>query len=279
MTDRPDLPNFGDPPVVEVVLSVQFEPLEGLRVAHLGLLWNEFRERFPKTEERPPIEAVIEKFEPRSPAKVGVRIETYEIPPVPRTWLLNEASTELIQVQPDRFIHNWRKIGEGDEYPRYEKIRESFRQELETFSQFLAREKVGELRFNQCEVTYVNHIVAGEGWERHGQIESIFNLWTTRPSHAFLQEPDDAGFRTRYIIQSANGVPIGRLHVEVQPAWRTSDMKPMYVLNLTARGVPQGNGFEGAFDFLNTGRKWIVEGFASITTPRMHSIWRRLDVK
>lgn len=48
-----DLPDFDTPPVVETVLSVQFEPLPLVRPAHLGLLWNEYRSSFPKTEERP----------------------------------------------------------------------------------------------------------------------------------------------------------------------------------------------------------------------------------
>ena len=30
---------------------------------------------------------------------------------------------------------------------------------------FLAEEKLGVIKVNQCEVTYVNHIVSGEGWQ------------------------------------------------------------------------------------------------------------------
>jgi hypothetical protein len=40
------LPEFDNPPVVEVALSVQFEALATLRTPQIGLLWQEFRDRF-----------------------------------------------------------------------------------------------------------------------------------------------------------------------------------------------------------------------------------------
>ena len=60
------------PPIVETVLSVQFEPLAGLHTAHLGLLWEKFRRDFPRSEEQPPIDQMIEQFpEPFRPVGLG----------------------------------------------------------------------------------------------------------------------------------------------------------------------------------------------------------------
>ena len=166
--DRPLLPEFDNPPVIEVALSIQFNPLVLLRSAHLGLLWNEFSDKFSKSEDHFPQDSVFEKFEIPGPPKVQFQFE--EKPPVPKCWLLTENGEELIQIQQDRFVHNWRKVkGEG-EYPRYENIRDKFKEELNTFSEFIAREKLGTMAPNQCEVTYVNHIISGEGWDRHGQL-------------------------------------------------------------------------------------------------------------
>lgn len=81
----------------------------------------------------------------------------------------------------------------------------------------------------------------------------------------------------RYVIPDSAGNPVGRLHINSQPAYRITDKNPMLVLKLTARGKPDGEGIESAIRFLNTGREWIVRGFASITSPRMHEIWRRRD--
>ena len=50
------LPDFENPPLVEVALSVQFEPIEQMRTPQIGLLWTEFRHRFPVTQEHPPVD-------------------------------------------------------------------------------------------------------------------------------------------------------------------------------------------------------------------------------
>src|SRR4030042_1345777 len=90
-------PDFVSPPVVEVALSVQFESLGKLRTPQLGSLWQEFRDRFPVTEEPPPLDAVVERFGAPRVRKGVARIEMLESPPTPRCWFLNEAGTELIQ--------------------------------------------------------------------------------------------------------------------------------------------------------------------------------------
>ena len=155
-----DLPDFGNPPLAETVLSIQFEPLAGLTAAHVGVLWQSFRDRLPIIEEHQRLPPALEKFGPPSPPQVEVTVD--EKPPVPRLWFLNEQGTELIQVQSDRFVHNWRKMQSLDPYPRYEPIRDKFRDEVKTLGQFLKDERLGSLAVNQCEVTYVNHIEPSE---------------------------------------------------------------------------------------------------------------------
>src|ERR1035438_10399713 len=62
VTSRPvDLPDFANPPVAEVVLSVQFEALSRMRAAHFGLFWARIRDRYPRTEERPALETRSEE--------------------------------------------------------------------------------------------------------------------------------------------------------------------------------------------------------------------------
>ena len=57
MVDRPaDLPDYEHPPLVEVVLSVQFAELQGYRTVHAGLLWEDkFRKAYPIVAEQPPL--------------------------------------------------------------------------------------------------------------------------------------------------------------------------------------------------------------------------------
>ena len=54
-------------------------------------------------------------------------------------------------------------------------------------------------------------------------------------------------------------------------------MKPVWLMNLSARGIPLGPGVGGAFDFFDLAREWIVRGFADLTTRAMHRSWKRKD--
>jgi uncharacterized protein (TIGR04255 family) len=268
------LPNFENPPVVEVVLSIQFEQIARLRTAQMGLLWSKFRADFPKVEERAPIEPVIERFGSPTGGRVGVRFEALDIPPLARVLFLNDAEDQLVQVQPDRFLHNWRKTTGARVYPRYGTIREAFLRELGLFQEFLDQESIGPLRINQCEVTYVNHILRAGAWDGHGDADKIFRVVGKPMSERFLPPAEDVGMQIRYVIRSDESSPLGRLHVSIQPGWLKPDNAPMYALELTARGAPLGADVDGARSFFDTGHDWIVRGFKDLTTSTMHEIWR-----
>ena len=110
--DRPvDLPEFEKPPVVEVVLGIQFSELRRYRTFHAGLLWGEkFRKAgFPKCVERPSLDPAFETF--GAPGRNESRLQLIQMPgpEVPRLWFINHDETELVQIQSDRFLHNWRK--------------------------------------------------------------------------------------------------------------------------------------------------------------------------
>lgn len=270
MTTRPpDLPDFTDPPVVETVLSVQFDRLLAFQTSHFGLYWSEINDRFPRTEEHGEIPTQIER-PPDSPQPiVGIQFEALEAPPMPRVWFVDKGGTELVQVQRDRFIKNWRKVGEGNQYPRYEHVRAGFDQDFGDFSQFVLRNQLGAIRVNQCEVTYINHIVSGKGWETHADIGKVFTAWQQPPSTTPGQA-EDVAFRARFPISDPVGGFVGRLHVTVQPVRRISDGLPMFLLELSARGLVGEDK-----DFFDLGREWIVRSFAELTTPAMHTVWGR----
>lgn len=266
------LPDFERPPVVEVALGVQFDKLTGLHAAHFGLLWERYRERFPHTEERAPLDPVIEQFGTRT-ARRGLRLTVEEGLPLPRVAFLNEFKTELLQVQVDRFIRNWRKVGEGATYPRYERIRERFESDFAMFQSFLREHGLQPTPISQCEAAYVNRIEA-VGWERHGELASVTEVFGEKAISQFLGEPEDAHLVVRYPIRLGEKV-VGRLYVNVQPRYSPDNDAPYIFMELVARGAPLGTGLTGAIEFLNLGREWIVKGFADLTSKQMHRIWRR----
>ena len=269
------LPEYEKPPVVEVALGVQFETVEALHAAQLGSVWQAFRKRFPKSEEHPPLEPAFEKLGTRPEKERGVRFEVLAALPTPRLWFLNESGNELVQVQQNRFIRNWRKRTDGDEYPRYSHIRECFREDFEIFRSLVDGEEWGAIEPNQCEVTYVNVIPAGEGWQKHAELGKVCTLFTSQYSDEGAGDLEEAAVSGKYVLKDDALRPVGRLHFAINPAIRLSDQTPALRLTLTARGAPLGESIDGVLGFLDQGHDAIVKTFTSITTPEMHKIWKR----
>ncbi len=172
------------------------------------------------------------------------------------------------ETTPVNVIRNWRS-GRRDAYPRYENVKSRFDEDFKAFQDFASREKLGPIEVNQCEITYVNHIAAGEGWDSHEDLDKVLRIWN-HPGVACPGSPEDVGLHVRFPMKDAAGAPIGRLHVDLQAAVRNSDGRQIYVLNLTARGM-----IGKSTEFFDLGREWIVRTFAEITTPEMHKIWGR----
>ncbi len=273
---RPRLPDFRNPPVAEVALSLQFDPLPLLRTPHLGLLWERYRGAFPTFEEHPPLPPEVEWFGLPTSSGFSPRFELLTVLPMPRCLFINDSGSELVQIQQDRFVFNWRKLKEGDSYPRYEHVRMGFEKQLQVFQEFLTEEKLGDLAPNQCEVTYVNQLLSGHGWEQPGQLDKLVTVWRNEYSDQFLKEPEDVRLSMRYLIRDGDE-PIGRLYVSIEPRYSTIHRLPVVVITLTARGAPRTKDMTGVLDFFDIGRKWIVSAFTSITTKDMHRNWGRLD--
>jgi len=269
------LPEFDNPPVTEVALSVQFEKLDSLRVPQLGYIWHAFRDRFPQMEEQPPLEPAFEQFGLPTGRRPGVRLELLATPPRPRLWFLNESGTELVQVQQDRFVRNWRRTEDSKEYPRYTRLRARFREDFEAFCDLIRVEQWGSIEPNQCEVTYVNIIPAGEGWQEHGDLGKVLTVFSARYSDDCFEKPEEAAVNFQYVLRDETGEPVGRLHIAANPVVRVSDNQPAIRLSVTARAKPKGTGTEGVMESLDRGREAVVRGFASITTSEMHKVWKR----
>jgi uncharacterized protein (TIGR04255 family) len=275
MVSRPaDLPDYKRPPLVEVVLGVQFAQLQGYRTVHAGLLWEEkFRKVYPRFVEQPPLGSTFEVFGPQARA-AQFEITSMPGPPVPRLWFMNSEETELVQMQADRFVRNWR--GEGEHYPRYEQLREQFLTELEEVDAFCKNWDIGSIQPNQCEITYVNRLrleghdlrtvpgLALKIFERQGMQLGDESLG--------LPEPEHCNMSLRYILKNTHGQPRGRLLITVQPWPREPELR----LDLTVRGAPAKADFEAVAEFLNEGRRTIVQGFTSITREEMHKQWGRV---
>jgi uncharacterized protein (TIGR04255 family) len=274
-----DLPNFTDPPLNEVILSIQFATLNNLKSAHIGLLWERVRSEYPSITEQAPIQTVFETFGIPSQAPPLLQIQTFLAPPLPRYWFERPGFPDLLQIQHDRILHNWRQQSDNSRiYPRYEAVKKVFEEEINLFQQWLADEKIGELRPNQCEVTYINIINLPEGAALGSCLDRITPMWDAEFSETPPSELERVRVEMAFLF-SQDEKPAGRVYANFTPAFRQSDRTPVVQLEITARGRPKGETVAEALAFLDIEREQVVRTFASITTTEMHELWGRTDAR
>lgn len=272
------LPCFDDPPLQEVAIAVHFEPLQRLVVPEIGLLWQHYGEKYQHVEQHEPIDPIIERIGVRQPLMRRAKLRFVDGPLLPRIWFLSDDKRELIQIQQDRFARNWRKVEETDDYPRYDDhIRGEFLNDLTDFLEFTRAKSIGEVFPIQCEVAYVNLILSGEGWETHADCGEVFTPLSRDYAADSRCEIEELKFVSRHLIKSSEEEFLGRLHTTMQPVFVGADETPGFNLTLVARGRPLSNDLDGIMGFVDLGREHIVHGFADVTRPAMHKIWKRLD--
>lgn len=269
-------PEFRQPPVIETVLGVQFEPLTRLNIAHIGLYWNTIRQSYRLVEQRNALEPQIETFDSRA-TEAKLRWKISGQPELPRAWFISDASPsgqQLIQLQQDRFVQNWRRKSSLDqEYPRYRANSEQFRSAFESFLEFCRREQLGDVVPTQCEVTYVNHIWPLEGETIATLVHRCFNGLTCAPGDEFLPSvPESVHFGFSYELPDKRG----RLRVSINPALSVPESRQFLDFRLTARGAPESPTMDEAMRWMDLGHHWVVCAFKSLTTPVMHKEWKLL---
>lgn len=265
MTKLP-LPEYKSPPVIEVVCGVQFEPLPGFLSVHFGDFWQRIKSSYPRSEDRPPLGEVRET-EQGTIAKA----ELLDLPPLRRAFYVDATGNFLLQVQPSRFLANWRKERTEDTYPRYETAMRRFKEGWTSFVAFTTDAGLGVPRTNQYELTYINHIAEGVEPYPVGIEQCIPVLaWKAAQSTGFLPSPQSAALRLQFALPGGKG----RLHVTLNHGRRQDGPKSVLVLDLTARG-PARADWADMLDWFSTAHEWIVRGFTDLTSAAAHETWGR----
>jgi uncharacterized protein (TIGR04255 family) len=266
-------PDYRNPPVIEVVLGTQFAPLVGFSAALLGVYWGTIRGTFERTQEHPPVAHMVELDELRegpSQLEVGVLLR----PPLPRTWFVTSDETQIIQLQGDWFLRNWRKVHAEQVYPRFPSIKEAFLSQWSQFKSFLEQQGLPAPQVDQCEVTYVNIIRKGEGWESLADVGDLFTTlrWSTR--FGFLPEPESLRWGAKFRLPEN----LGRMHVDIVPAFEAPTNNLVLRFTLTARGVPGDAADEKSLDaWYGVAHEWIVKGFADLVGGTTDRLWGKVQ--
>lgn len=256
--------DFENPPVTETVLGIQFDPIEKLSAPIYGLYYSKIRAEYPDFEVHHPLSSIVERFD-KAPSIITLK----EAPDV-RCWFLEKDGNRLLQVQKDRFIQNWRKVKEEDKYPRYNSLKPLFEKEWLHFCQFLKEEGLPAPEVNQCEVSYINHLEIGKGWQAFGEIDKITKFWSG--SGNFLPMLERISMSLRYLMPENQG----RLHIVLRPVIRPVDSKEVFQIELTARGTPSSSDIKDILRWLDLGREWVLKGFNDFTTNELHQLWGKI---
>lgn len=176
-----------------------------------------------------------------------------------------------MQLQPNWLACNWRKVAPDSQYGRWMSRREAFLQRYRELAAWVEERGV-QISPDQCEVTYVNHIYPMQGvWDKHSEAHRVFRgLQQIHPVDGV--RPEQTLWKAEYLLGETSK-PIGRLHINVQPAFSLKDDLPIFVMNLTARGAPSAQTVEGVMEFLDEGRRSVVGMFDRATTPEAHEYW------
>jgi uncharacterized protein (TIGR04255 family) len=266
------LPDYDNPPVVETVLGVQFERLR-LKNAHLGAFWKTFDEtEWPTVSDAPLLSNQRERFDAGAVWERALHFQLTQ-DPAGRMQIKNANSDRMIQVQNTRLHLNWLKKT-GQSYPRYETVRGEFAAVLEKFRQFVAREKLGDFRPNQWEVTYVNQIPQETVWETPTDW-GFFRPLGSVPTIERVIEGESFSGEWHFVIPGKRG----RLHAEWQHGKASAEQKEgserdFVRLTLTARGeISQGDP-AAILEGLDLGRSTIVRSFRNLMSDEANHAWK-----
>lgn len=258
------LPDFRRPPVVETSLGFHFSPLTGWNFVHVGALWQEFKDKYPRPEYLPPISL------PSDPRTLVAEIFT-DVGKIPfRTCFIDSSNAQLVQVQNCCFLHNWRKTSDTPRYEHFDVIKPIFRSDWEIFRTFLDNNALPVPDVTRCEVTYFNHLVRGEDWQNISELSAMFPPLRVAEDEGMLSKIDTANIVVCYKLDG------GKLQVSISPGVRQTDGKEVIVLTVTGSSAATGSTTEELFQFLDVCHRIAVFGFVKLTSERLQARWERL---
>lgn len=254
------------PPVVEVVLGVQFSPLRRLHNGLLGLFWREMMADYPKASDAAPIAPAIEEFgdEPQF-AMPGI-----EFAPArgdSRLRMVSADASRMIQVQNGWLVANWMKK-QGQPYPGYEGVQRQFDQALNGFKAFAAEHELGAFEPSVWEVTYIDHIPRNTVWSDFADIPSVV------PGLLGGPERKPGAFEAFSGTWSYRLADMARMRVVLQTARSNTDPPlDLLVVTSTVRG-PITDSEPGKINAaMNSGHAAAVETFVAITSRKAREYW------
>jgi uncharacterized protein (TIGR04255 family) len=264
MPDTLRRPHFAHPPVVEVACGVQFETLEQWRTPQYGEFGATIRDAYPETEDHPPLARM------RLDASATFGPQWSSLPPLRRVFFINPPGNFLIQLQPNRLLHNWRKVTDADEYCRFDTAFAKFMWAWQHFNAYLSSSGMPTAKPEIWEVTYINHIV-GQGARFPRDMWDYLGFYGTSPEATTSKEASSVTMQIAWPLPDE----MGTLSLDVKHGNRVNDQQEVLVLDFTVRG-PASDDSAAMNKWFGVAHDAIVNSFEKLTTARAHDIWEKL---
>lgn len=253
---------FENPPIDEIVCDIVFDPIVKLGTEHIGSLWERFKPDFHRIEDQsimPPLFSLSEEY-----------LNSRQIPPLPRIWFVHQNENEVIQMQYDRFIYNWRKRRRDDVYPGYAAVIGNFRKYLTHFEEFLTMEKLGGIVLKQYELVYTDLIFKSEGWETAADLEKVFSNFFSLKDQKVLSA-DIRNFH--WLMEFGLPKDFGQLQLSIHLGQRLSDKREVIKIEFKAIS---NQPYQPISDWFNVAHKTIFDIFINLVSEEIQDqYWRR----
>ncbi len=265
---------FENPPVDEVVVGTYFKPpLRGLRNEHIGLFWKKIKDEFPVVQQHRPIE-----HHPIGLTQLPIMIEpvagNVEMFPVPRYWFVGSNDINLVQIQKNAFIFNWRRRDKA--YPGFhEHIKPSFDKWYDVFREFIQTD-VGatEPRIDLCELTYINIVEKCEFWTGPRDTRKVIPSFSMPTLDTNAPEP--TSFQCAYFYRVEEDL---ELLVVIRNGAKTKQPNtPVLIFEIKA-GTRLGQAAKSMADkWFGRAHDAIIECFLGLTSKEVRNgLWKQRE--
>lgn len=258
-------PSFRNPPVVEVACGVQFETLELWNTTHFGQFAATIRDTYPTTQDHPPL----------APIRLGERTAFEPVlsplPPLRRVFFIDPSGNFLIQLQPNRFLHNWRRTKDLDQYPRYDTAFDKFVSAWNGFAGFLSSVAIPPPRPDIWELTYINHIMGSGDARFPRDVWDYLAFYEKSPSAVTPMPASSMAMQFSWPLAEGRGT----LVLDAKHGNRVDDQREVLVVELTVRG-PASDEPGSMNSWFDVAHHAIVNTFEKFTTAQAHNIWEKI---
>lgn len=260
------LPDYHDPPVVEIVAAVQFVPLPRFGMPEIIALARSF-DGWQIFDAPPALDPIVEA-EPGTGASMSFRLGLGQ--PPQRLILASDDGRWLAQVQQDRIAVHERRV---EERPSFSRVHPKLTEITALVEQALSVPVLTTPHAPELvEVTYVNRIAAGAGWSDFNDLDHVLRVVAPFPEGTPFDQAESTSISmTSKLLDGETFV--GRLHITAEPAADDNGQRQLQ-LGLISRRYTRSNNLS---DTLDACHRDIVAGFTAVTTDDMHEIWERFQ--